>query len=181
MNRRPRAVRFEDAFDDLAAIARRVAYRLLGDDDQADEVAQEALARAYLRWNRIEGYAEPWVARVASNLALDRHRRRSRERSFHAGAPPPAESEPDRTDGLVTRLELVEGLRALPRRQREAVVLRYLADVSEAATAELLGCTAGTVKQHAHRGLAALRLTVPDPTAPAPDAAPAPAASPPPR
>lgn len=64
----------------------------------------------------------------------------------------------DPSGGLVTRLDLVEGLRRLPRRQREVVALRYLADVSEAETARLLGCSTGTVKTHAHRGLAALRL-----------------------
>ena len=55
------------------------------------------------------------------------------------------------------RVDLVRALRALPRRQREVVALRYLADRPEAEVADLLGCSAGAVKQHAHRGLAALR------------------------
>jgi RNA polymerase sigma factor (sigma-70 family) len=54
-------------------------------------------------------------------------------------------------------VDLVRALRALPRRQREVVALRYLADRPEAEVADLLGCSAGAVKQHAHRGLAALR------------------------
>jgi len=175
-------VRYDAAFAGLAAVAHRVAYRLLGDRGDAEEIAQEALARAYARWGRVEGHAEAWVARVAANLALDDHRRRSRVRRHAEGAPAGPGADPDRTEGLVSRLELVAGLRALPRRQREVVVLRYLADASEADTAALLGCTPGTVKQHASRGLAALRLTVPhpraEPGAPPPAAAPEPVSVP---
>lgn len=166
--------RFGDAFDDLSAVAHRVAFRLLGDRGEAEEVTQEALVRAYLRWRRVAPYAEAWVARVATNLALDHHRRRARQRR-HAEAVAPAGlgSVDDPAAGLVSRLELVEGLRRLPRRQREVVALRYLADVSEAETARLLGCAPGTVKQHAHRGLAALRLglapPVDAPTVPVPE------------
>jgi RNA polymerase sigma factor (sigma-70 family) len=160
---RARRSSYEDAFDGLAAVARRVAFRLLGDGHEAEEAGQEALARAYVRWSRVEPYAEAWVARVAANLALDRHRARARAHRHRGDVVLVA---PDGAEPLALRLELVAGLRALPRRQREVVVLRYLADVSEAATAELLGCTPGTVKQHASRGLAALRLTVPDPSGP---------------
>ena len=157
--------RFGDAFDDLSAVAHRVAFRLLGDRDEAEEVTQEALVRVYVRWRRVAPYAEAWVARVATNLALDHHRRHARQRR-HAETVAPTGAVDDPAAGLVSRLELVEGLRRLPRRQREVVALRYLADVSEAETARLLGCTPGTVKQHAHRGLAALRLglTAPDET-----------------
>lgn len=163
--------RFGERFDDLSAVAHRVAYRLLGDRGEAEEVTQEALVRVYLRWSRVAPHAEAWVARVATNLALDQHRRRSRQRR-HAAAVGPTlvASAVDPAAGLVSRIELVEGLRRLPRRQREVVALRYLADVSEAETARLLGCAPGTVKQHAHRGLAALRvgLTPPDGGSPAP-------------
>lgn len=60
----------------------------------------------------------------------------------------------------VDHVELVAALRSLPRRQREVVALRYLADLPEAEVAALLGCAPGTVKQHAHRGLAALRRSL---------------------
>lgn len=162
---------FEDSFDDLATVAQRVAYRLLGDRHDAEEAGQEALARAYLRWRRVAPYAEAWVARVAANLALDLHRSRARRRRYEAavGAVAPA-SSPDEAGELVSRAELVAGLRSLPRRQRDVVVLRYVADLSEKDTAAALGCSAGTVKQHASRGLAALRLTVPDPSRPEPTA-----------
>jgi RNA polymerase sigma factor (sigma-70 family) len=63
------------------------------------------------------------------------------------------------------RVDLARALRRLPRRQREVVVLRYLADWSEADVALALGCSVGTVKSHGHRGLAALRRHLHEPPA----------------
>lgn len=147
---------FDAAFEQLAAIAYRVGYRLLGTRPEAEDVAQEALARAYARWRRVQGHAEPWVARVAANLALDRLR--SHDRSRRGALPARDVAAPD--DGgraALDRLELARLLASLPRRQREVVVLRYLADRSEADTARELGTSVGSVKRHAHRGLGALR------------------------
>lgn len=159
---------FDAAFEQLAAIAYRVGYRLLGSRTEAEDVAQEALARAYARWRRVRGHAEPWVARVAANLALDRLRSHDRSRR---GALPEGELAAAADDGgraALDRMELARLLASLPRRQREVVVLRYLADRSEADTARELGTSVGSVKRHAHRGLAALRTAWvaldPDPT-----------------
>ena len=94
---------------------------------------------------------------MAANLALGsvrRERRRLRAGS-DAATSPAATSDATSTE----RLDLQRALAKLPRRQREVVVLRYLADRPEAEVAALLGCSPGTVKQHASRGLAALRLT----------------------
>jgi DNA-directed RNA polymerase specialized sigma24 family protein len=63
---------------------------------------------------------------------------------------------------LAPALTLVEALRRLPSRQREVVVLRYLGDLSQAETAAALKVSEGAVKQHASRGLAALRLVLPE-------------------
>ncbi|MBV8984315.1 MAG: SigE family RNA polymerase sigma factor, partial [Acidimicrobiia bacterium] len=62
---------FEEAFDGLYGVAYRVAYRLTGERAEAEDVAQEALARAYSRWRRVDGYAEAWVSKVSANLAVD--------------------------------------------------------------------------------------------------------------
>ena len=147
---------FDESFDDLARIAYRVAYRLLGDRAEAEDVVQETLARAFARWRRVRAYAEPWVTRVATNLAIDVHRRRR-----------PAPDAPRITTeelATVSRLALVGELSRLPQRQREVIVLRYLADRPEAEVAVTLGVSAGSVKRHAHRGLAALRLALDLPT-----------------
>jgi len=149
---------FDDCFASLFAAAYRVAFRLLGDREEASDVAQEALARASLRWARLvaAGDPVPWVVRVAANLALDRWRR-LRVASRHAAAL----VEPT-TDSMAERVDLHRALSALPRRQRDVVVLRYVADLPEAEVASALGCSVGTVKTHASRGLASLRAALAD-------------------
>jgi RNA polymerase sigma-70 factor (sigma-E family) len=152
---------FEDRFAALAALAYKVAYRLTGNRAESEDLAQEALARAYLRWRKVAPYDEAWVARVATNLAIGRWRRHGRvEVRADGGARGRAGvAAPPQPDDLLDRIEVVRALRSLPRRQREAVALRYLADLPEAAVAAHLGCSVGAVKQHTHRGLAALRRT----------------------
>ena len=153
--------RFEDRFGDLAALSYRVAYRLTGDRETSEDLCQEALARAYRSWRRVAAYDEAWVARVTTNLVIGRWRKDRRLVVGTAGdrGRPDAPALRVVANGVdpSVRLELVAALRALPKRQREVVALRYLADLPEAAVAAALGCSAGAVKQHAHRGLAALR------------------------
>ncbi len=147
---------FEEAFEDLYVRAYGVAYQLLGRRSESEDVAQETLARAFVRWRRIRGYAEAWVVRVAGNLAIDAWRRRQRVDTdaatdrHSATAPGP--------DGQ--RVDLHRALDALSRRQREVIVLRFLADLPEADVAKALGCSVGSVKQHASRGLATLRASM---------------------
>jgi RNA polymerase sigma factor (sigma-70 family) len=140
---------FEDRVPGLFDIAYRVAFRLSGDREMSEDIAQEIGARALVRWSRVEGYAEAWVARSAGNLALGQLRRRTRHRPGPSTAP---EMTPD-------RLDVVQALRALPRRQREVVILRFVADLSEQQVADRLGCSVGAVKQHTHRAMAALRAS----------------------
>jgi RNA polymerase sigma factor (sigma-70 family) len=119
-------------------------------------VAQEALARAYARWRSVGGHAEPWVARVATNLAIGRWRKR--RPSLPLDQAPGAAGAADDGAGLaLERHGLVAALTRLPKRQREVVVLRYLADLPEREVAAQLGTTVGAVKQHAHRATTRLR------------------------
>jgi RNA polymerase sigma-70 factor (sigma-E family) len=145
---------FELAFSDLYRLAYRVSYRILGDRLEAEDIAQEALARATLRWDKLHEQPEGWITRVASNLAIDRFRRLRRRPVAPRG---PLGVVDERT---AERCDLVAALRRLPRRQREVVVLRYLADFSEADVAKALGCSVGSVKTHASRGLSALRQSL---------------------
>lgn len=150
---------FEEAFPRLYADAYRIAFRLLGERSEAEDVAQEACARAYSRWSSIRDYAEPWCVRVAGNLALDALRARTRaikRQERLAGE----QTSVTRTATTDERLDLYAALSDLPKRQREAVVLRYLGDQSEQQTAELLGLSVGSVKTHASRGLARLREVI---------------------
>ncbi len=165
---------FDARFDELAELSYRLAYRMLGSREDARDIAQEAMARAYARWPKVRDAAPGWVARVSTNLALDLIRKRRRR----PPDPPPSGTDP--IAGVAERDELVAALRTLPRRQRDVVALRYLADLPEAEVARALGCSVGTVKQHAHRGLAALRVSLtslPVPSADAPAASPSPSSS----
>lgn len=148
---------YDEHFDELAAIAYRVAYRMVGSREDARDLAQEAMARAFAHWRRTSHHPEAWVSRVTANLAIDLVRRRGRLDEA------PISASGDHSGLIAERLELVRALRELPRRQRQVVVLRYLADLPEAQVARELGCSPGTVKQHASRGLAALRLSLAQP------------------
>lgn len=145
---------FEDEFAPLHRAAYRVAYRLSGSREDAADCAQEACARAYADWKRLvrRGDVTPWVIRVSSNLAIDRWRKLQRARRI------PAADDVAAPNG--DRLDLARALDALPRRQREVIVLRYIADMSEPAVADALGCSLGTVKTHASRALGSLRRTL---------------------
>jgi RNA polymerase sigma factor (sigma-70 family) len=144
---------FDAAYPALFRRAYCAAFRFLGERTEAEEVAQEALTRALVRWRRVEEYAEPWVVRVATNLAIDAVRRKARLQE--------EVTERVTVDAYVEeRVDLVHALSRLPRRQREVVVLRFLADFSEATVATTLGLSAGTVKSHSARGLEALRRTL---------------------
>ncbi|HEY1827215.1 MAG TPA: SigE family RNA polymerase sigma factor [Acidimicrobiales bacterium] len=150
---------YDELFPDLYPLAYRVAFKILGDRGDAEDVAQEALARALVRWARVGDRPHGWVTRVAANLAIDRYRRRRRSTLTQTQLGSLSVVDPL----LVERMDLADALRRLPRRQREVVVLRYLLDWSEFDVATALGCTPGTVKRHAFRGLAALRTRLETP------------------
>jgi RNA polymerase sigma-70 factor (ECF subfamily) len=147
---------FEEQFERLYTRAYGVAYQLLGRRPEAEDVAQETLARCFVHWRKVRGYAEAWVVRVAGNLAIDAWRRHHRT----DGSFDDASASAARTPGPdPQRVDLHRALSHLSRRQRDVLVLRFLADLPEAEVARALGCSVGAVKQHASRGLAALRTT----------------------
>lgn len=141
---------FDDEFDELATLAYQTAYRILGSRAEAQEIAQDTMIKAYLRWRKVQRHPRPWVCRVAVNGSLGIVRRRRRH---HPCEEPGASLQVDVAD----RVDLQRLLASLSRRQRDVVTLRYLADMSEANVADELGISVGTVKTHAHRGIEALR------------------------
>jgi RNA polymerase sigma-70 factor (ECF subfamily) len=142
---------FEELFDAMFQRAQSVAQRIVGDRALAEDLAAEAFARAYARWPSLRSHdgREGWIVRVTANLAIDAVRRRR--------VLPVSDPRPDHSDAVTLRLALAAALQALPRRQRSVVVLRYVADLSEADTAAALRISEGAVKTHLHRGLARLR------------------------
>ncbi|MBB6556583.1 SigE family RNA polymerase sigma factor [Nonomuraea rubra] len=133
----------------------RVAYLACGDETEAEDLLQTALERTYRKWDRVDhDNPEPYVRRVIVNAAISRARRRAVLSIVPMHSPPerPARAgDPDLTHVLM------DALRALPPRQRAVVVLRYWEDLSETQTAEVLGCSIGTVKSQASKAMAKLR------------------------
>lgn len=116
-----------------------------------EDAAVEAFARAHLHWRSVgpDPNRDAWVLRVAINAASDQGRRNRRHRRPTDTDRRATEIESHATD----RIWVLDELRRLPRRQREAVALRYLADLSEHETAAAMGVSIGSVKSHVHRGL----------------------------
>ncbi|MFF8021231.1 SigE family RNA polymerase sigma factor [Streptomyces sp. NPDC007896] len=137
----------------------RTAHLLTGDLHEAEDLVRTTLARVRARWRRIPRDDVAFYVRrclVRTHLGRTRRGRAARlltpflsERARRA--------VPVRTEAVARRDALGRALAALPARRRAVVVLRHWEGLGEAEIAQLLGCSAGTVKAHARRGLAALR------------------------
>jgi RNA polymerase sigma-70 factor (ECF subfamily) len=136
-----------------------------GDRGVAEEVAQEAMARAWERWDEVARLDNPagWTYRVAFNLAVSRGRSRQAERRAQqrALAGIRTEAAPASEADVPERIAVRAALAALPPRQRAAVVLRYYGQLSVAETAEAMGCAAGTVRALTAQGVDRLRAALP--------------------
>ncbi|HEX5494047.1 MAG TPA: SigE family RNA polymerase sigma factor [Mycobacteriales bacterium] len=137
----------------------RIAALLLDDIGVSEEVVQDAYVKMHGAWNRIRDpqAAEAYLRTTVANLARSRMRRRLVAQKH---APKPMPDAPSAEHGAMESLErdrVVAALGTLPARQRECLVLRYYADMSEAQIAETMRISPGAVKSHASRGMAALR------------------------
>src|SRR4051794_39625212 len=147
---------FEDFYAETHRRMRASLVVAVGDKDMAFDAVDEAYARAFLAWERVATMEAPqaWVYRVALNVVRRRARRRSMEERLLRRTTPPPELPP-----AAGEVWLV--VRDLPERQRLAVVLRYLGDLTEAQIAQVMGIQRGTVSRtlaDAHHALgAALR------------------------
>jgi RNA polymerase sigma-70 factor (sigma-E family) len=136
----------------------RLAYFLVGDRDAAEDLVQDSFMRAFGRWEHIRdpGAFWPYLCKTVANLSRKHFRRRRVERAFLAREqhyPRPDEELPD----VDTRDDLWHALRALPERQRAALVLRFYADLSEEQTSVALHCSKAAVNSLVTRGLASMR------------------------
>ncbi|MDX6741231.1 SigE family RNA polymerase sigma factor [Actinocorallia sp. A-T 12471] len=134
----------------------RLAYLLTADRANAEDLVQNALVKAYLRWKRIETNPEAYVRRILVTVAADERRRPHRRHETATEAPPelPGSDPFAAIDGNV---RLRAALAELPAGQRAAVVLRHWVGLEVAEVAELLGCSPGTVRSQTLRGLDKLR------------------------
>jgi RNA polymerase sigma-70 factor (sigma-E family) len=132
------------------------AYLMCGDAHQAEDVVQTALMKLYTAWNRVEraDNRDGYVRRVLVHCVIDEKRRAwRRERSVAAV---PESAAPEGSD-VGERDAVLQALARLAPRQRATLVLRFWEDLSVEQTADLLGCSAGTVRSQTARGLATLR------------------------
>jgi RNA polymerase sigma-70 factor (sigma-E family) len=136
----------------------RLAFGLTGDRWLAEDIAQTALARAYVAWRRVSRADDPdaYLRRILVNAS---HRRFRRHQVTEQPGDPPETPVDGLADLVGERAALLAALRQLPPRQRAVVVLRYWEDLTDAQIAAALGCSAGTVRSQLSRALAKLRMS----------------------
>jgi RNA polymerase sigma-70 factor (sigma-E family) len=145
----------------------RLASLLLDDVGASEEVVQDAFVSVHRAWDRIDDPARRVAylrSTVLNGARSGLRRRRVRRRYDHVEVAGPTEGAESGALLAEEHREVLAALRDLPRRQRECLVLRYYLDLSEADIATTLGISAGSVKTHAHRGLAALAVALKEDT-----------------
>jgi RNA polymerase sigma-70 factor (ECF subfamily) len=155
---RPGFDEFYEAYFDRVARALVLAG---ADRESAWDATQDAFARALRRWRTVHDMDRPdgWVYVVAMNRLRDRWRRDERHR---ASPQPETEAVADNTGSIATRLSVRDLIETLPPRQRQAVVLRYFADLPIGDVADAMGCAVGTAKATIHQALQNLRVELDD-------------------
>src|ERR687897_1104034 len=155
------------------SVAHRTAFAMGAGDDTAD-VVQEAFVKAYLALDRfrVPEPFRPWLLRIVVNETRNRWRWMSRHRTVPLplvgdDLPSPVPAPEQVAENRETSRLLRDALVALPSRQREVVVCRYLLDLSERDTAQILELPSGTVKSRLSRALAALQAALGPTMAPA--------------
>jgi RNA polymerase sigma-70 factor (sigma-E family) len=137
----------------------RLAYGITGDRGHAEDLAQTALANAYAYWRRVSRADDPdaYLRRIVVNAHRGSMRRRRVGEQLTASPPDAFAPQSDPASVHGDRASIIAALAALPRRQREVVVVRFWLDLTEVQVAASLGCSVGTVKSQASRALAKLR------------------------
>ncbi|GAB3433159.1 RNA polymerase sigma factor [Actinophytocola sediminis] len=158
--------RFREFAREQSAALRRTGYLLSGDWHLAADLTQQTLIKLYRAWTRLECVAQPvsYARKVLLRCWLDERRRVWRGAELRDGeVPDTADDSPgpdERQERAVLRAQLFRSLDTLPPRQRAVLVLRFFESLSVTETAAVLGCSEGTVKSQASRGLVALRTGI---------------------
>ena len=131
----------------------------VGDRDTAQDLVDEAFARAWASWRTVSRHPVPaaWVVRTALNTGISRWRRRGREVPVPDLALVADRPAAGGAAGSSVDPRIMAALLRLPARQRQVVALRLFLDLDTAGTAEVLGIAPGTVQAHLGRAMAALR------------------------
>lgn len=162
----------EPSFEELARAELpgllRFATALCGDPEQARDIVQDVLGRAYARWDRVAATDRPaaYLTRMVTNEFLSWRRRWSTRTVVavdDAALQQLAGTSRDHGDDVIARQDLERRIAGLPRRQQAALVLRYYCDLDYAEIAVVLDCAEGTVRSLCSRALVTLRLDEPPP------------------
>jgi RNA polymerase sigma-70 factor, ECF subfamily len=161
-----------NAWDALTSAHRpgvfRLAYLMLGDAADAEDVTQETFLRAVRAIDSFDPAREmrPWLFAIAANLARNQRRGTARWLAalqrwlFHEGPAAGALVIEARVEAQVQAARLWQAVRRLPQTDQEVIYLRYFLDVSEAEVGQIQGVAIGTVKSRAHRAMARLRAVI---------------------
>jgi RNA polymerase sigma-70 factor (sigma-E family) len=143
----------------------RTAFVLAGDRATAEDLLQTALTKTYTSWRRLRspGTAEAYTRRILITTLISWRRRRAWRAERPGGDLPDEVGGADLGVDLPERDRVWQAVQALPTRQRAAVVLRFYEDLTERQTADILGCSTGTVKSQVHDALRRLRDRLGDP------------------
>jgi RNA polymerase sigma-70 factor (sigma-E family) len=146
----------------------RIATMLLRDNGAAEEVTQDAFVAMHNAWPRLRDSekAVAYLRQTVVNRSRSEIRHRVVAGKYIPPAPVHAPGAEETAFAMFERSDVVTALRGLPVRQREVLVLRYYADLSEAEIAQSMRISRGAVKSHAARGIAALRLVLAVPPQP---------------
>ncbi|WP_327589946.1 SigE family RNA polymerase sigma factor [Nonomuraea sp. NBC_00507] len=139
----------------------KTAVLLTGDWHTAEDLVQASLSKLYRVWHRLDTSSDPdaYLRRILVNTYRSWWRARWR-REIPRAELPDLPGPGDVGDARAVAEDVRNALATLPARQRTALVLRFFEDLPEAEVADLMGCSAGTVKTHTHRGLQAMRRLI---------------------
>ncbi|WP_067136403.1 SigE family RNA polymerase sigma factor [Microtetraspora malaysiensis] len=138
----------------------RTAYLLVGDAHLAEDLLQNVLTKVVGHWSKLsrDGNPEAYTRKALVNEYISWRRRSSRE--LPSADPPEHGTSHD--NATLDRIVLRQALAKLTRKQRAVIVLRFWEDLTEAQTADTLGCSIGNVKSQTHHALARLRALAPE-------------------
>jgi RNA polymerase sigma-70 factor (ECF subfamily) len=165
----------QDAFEEIVTLFQHrlyhVCYRMLGNQQEAEDVAQEAFVRAYMNIHTFDQGRKfsTWIFRIATNLSIDRIRKKKPDYYLDANVPgtegltmySQIAADGDLPEEEVEKMETQERIQyeisRLPDRYRTVIILRYIEELPLQEIGDILELPLGTVKTRVHRGRAALK------------------------
>ncbi|WP_238009205.1 SigE family RNA polymerase sigma factor [Dactylosporangium sp. AC04546] len=154
---------FEEFVEARLQVLLRYAVMLTGDPHTAQDLVQETMIRAQLKWRRVAASQAPerYVKRMLTNAYVDLHRGSWLKRVVLRGFTSSLDrAVADHVDASVERDQMWAWLATLPPRQRAALVLRYYEGLNDTEIADVLHCAVGTVRSSISRALATLRIQI---------------------